>query len=82
MANTQTYSMSDQRRRIMALVREVSAWQADYSKTGRKESKEVHNRLCDTLDACNVWLLAYEGRYRVINNIEMGPVPVSWNKIA
>jgi len=82
MASTQTYIMSDQRRRIAALVKEAGAWKVDYDKTSGQESKEVYNRLCDTLDACNAWLLAYEGTYRVVNNLEMGPVSESWKKIA
>jgi hypothetical protein len=73
--------MSDQRRRILALSREVDLWRIDHSQTSSRESKKVHNQLCETLDACNEWLSGYEGGHRIVGNVEMGPIPVTWQRI-
>ena len=82
----QVSTMSPSRQRVIALVEQASEWKREYDKAGaddanKASSREVHNCLCDTLDACNAWLLVYEGAYVKVDGVEMGPIPVTWSKL-
>ena len=79
-------SMSGQRKLALNLANVVQGWKTAYTTDSNKNTKDVHNALCDLLNVLNRWLLEREGSARVIHNpqvgsIQVGPIQDNWKKI-
>jgi len=84
MVAIQTQTMSPQRKKITVLVEQVAEWKKEYNKENnlqKQELKAIHNHLCDTLDACNDWLLKHEGEYCDKGGVTTGEILKTWSEI-
>lgn len=81
MRTNRLLEMSGQRKQALALAEIVQQWKQAYNESPTKETKNVHNSLCDLLEVLNSWLLENEGEARIAGSYHLGPTQKTWSKI-